>query len=560
MKLNDSPKSTSQSHLNSVSADSPEATLGERQQSDLQPHTGGDLAKIEATPIPTPDAHPADPVEPTESKRPGLKKKYIFGAIAIGVLSLVGVSGLRWWSFANSHEETDNATITGNIYPISTRINGTVENVFVKENQQVQTGQALLKLDPRDAQAKIDRATAALETAKRQAAVIQTNIQLATQNAQASNTQAQGGISNSSAGISSAQAAVTEAQSGIPTAVAAVTQAKSGIVAANAVVAESQAAIPAAQAALAEAKSGVPAAQAQVAQFDATLIKTKADYLRYQKLVQSGAGTQQQLDTARATYQETIAKRSAAVQGIQQAKAKVAQAQEQIVAAKARLAQAQEGINKAKTQLTQAQAGVTRAKAQVAQAQDGVNRAKAQMTTSQGSVQQAKAVGVQTEVSKSQYQAALATVAQAQADLKEARLQLSYTNIVASSSGRVGNKRVQIGQQTQAGTPLMAIVDNNVWAIANFKETQLAKMHPGQAVEIKIDSFPKHPFIGKLESLSPASGAKFSLLPPDNATGNFTKVVQRIGVKVLFDPQSIKDYESRIAPGMSATVTVETEK
>jgi membrane fusion protein (multidrug efflux system) len=84
-------------------------------------------------------------------------------------------------------------------------------------------------------------------------------------------------------------------------------------------------------------------------------------------------------------------------------------------------------------------------------------------------------------------------------------------------------------------------------------------MQPGQAVEIKVDAFPHHPFRGKVDSLSPASGAKFALLPPDNATGNFTKIVQRIPVKIVFDPESIRGYESRIAPGLSVIVTVDTE-
>jgi membrane fusion protein (multidrug efflux system) len=92
---------------------------------------------------------------------------------------------------------------------------------------------------------------------------------------------------------------------------------------------------------------------------------------------------------------------------------------------------------------------------------------------------------------------------------------------------------------------------------ANFKETQLNKMRPGQKVEIKLDSFPGKKFEGWVDSIAPASGSEFALLPPDNATGNFTKVVQRIPVKIVFDPQSIKGYESMITPGMSAVVTVD---
>jgi membrane fusion protein (multidrug efflux system) len=103
----------------------------------------------------------------------------------------------------------------------------------------------------------------------------------------------------------------------------------------------------------------------------------------------------------------------------------------------------------------------------------------------------------------------------------------------------------------------MAIVSNDLWVVANFKETQLANKKPGPKVEIKLDAFGCRKFEGHLDSFSPASGAQFSLLPPDNARGNFTKVVQRIPVKVVFDAESIKGYESRIAPGMSATVNVE---
>jgi membrane fusion protein (multidrug efflux system) len=100
-------------------------------------------------------------------------------------------------------------------------------------------------------------------------------------------------------------------------------------------------------------------------------------------------------------------------------------------------------------------------------------------------------------------------------------------------------------------------VQNDYWITANFKETQMRDVKPGQQVEIKLDAFPDHKFVGRVDSISPASGAQFALLPPDNATGNFTKVVQRIPVKITFDPKSIQGYESRITPGMSATVSVE---
>ena len=137
-------------------------------------------------------------------------------------------------------------------------------------------------------------------------------------------------------------------------------------------------------------------------------------------------------------------------------------------------------------------------------------------------------------------------------------LQLSYTIIKAPVSGRVGRKSVEAGQRVQIGQPLMAIVEDQPWVVANFKETQLAKMRAGQRVEVEIDTFPKHKFHGRVDSLAPGSGNEFALLPPDNATGNFTKIVQRIPVKIVLDHDSMRGYENLLSPGMSSVVTVTT--
>ncbi len=139
-----------------------------------------------------------------------------------------------------------------------------------------------------------------------------------------------------------------------------------------------------------------------------------------------------------------------------------------------------------------------------------------------------------------------------------AELQLSYTQITAPATGRIGHKSVETGQRVEPGQPLMAIVEENVWIVANFKETQLAKLHEQQPVEIVIDTLKGRKFTGHIESFSPASGAEFALLPPDNATGNFTKIVQRVPVKIVFDPASIRGCENKIVPGLSAVVSVIT--
>lgn len=413
------------------------------------------------------------PVQPSPKKKN--RKPLIFAVAGIAAIA-ASTFGYRYWSYASTHEETDNATVAGHIHQVSSRINGTVSDIEVNDNQLVQRGQLLLKLDPRDLQVKALQAQSALDAAQREANAAQTSITLAAQNAQAQTTQAQGNISDAQAGISAAQASVTEA------------------------------------------RAGIPAAQAAVAQANANLQRAQADYNRYQTLYSQGAIPRQQLDNARAAYEVALAQRNSAQQGVQQAQAKLAQAIQ------------------------------------------GVSSAQAKLAQSRGGLQQATATGVQTDVNRAQSEAARAGIAQAQASLKDAQLQLSYTNITAPSNGRVGRKSVEVGQRVQPGSPLLAIVEGDYWVTANFKETQLEDMKPGQEVEIKLDAFPHHTFTGRVDSISPASGSQFALLPPDNATGNFTKVVQRIPVKVTFDPQSIQGYESRITPGMSAVVSVEHEK
>jgi membrane fusion protein, multidrug efflux system len=151
-----------------------------------------------------------------------------------------------------------------------------------------------------------------------------------------------------------------------------------------------------------------------------------------------------------------------------------------------------------------------------------------------------------------QFNAALKVAA---AQLKDAQDQLAYTTIVAPADGRIGQKKVESGERITAGSALMAVVQD-VWVLANFKETQLGKMRVGQSATISIDAIPGKTFRGFVDSWSPGSGSVFALLPPDNATGNFTKIVQRVPVKIRFDQDSIRGYEQRIVPGLSCEPSV----
>jgi membrane fusion protein, multidrug efflux system len=163
----------------------------------------------------------------------------------------------------------------------------------------------------------------------------------------------------------------------------------------------------------------------------------------------------------------------------------------------------------------------------------------------------------QKEANRQQYKATLAAIAQKEAELKEAELKFSYTRISALVPGQVGNKSVRVGQQIEAGQTLMEVVQPNPWVIANFQETQLGKIQPGQKAEIKIAAFSNRKFLGKVDSLSPASFGRFAPVQLNNSTGNASNSVQRIPVKIMLDPESTKGFESRITPGMSADVKVE---
>jgi membrane fusion protein, multidrug efflux system len=152
---------------------------------------------------------------------------------------------------------------------------------------------------------------------------------------------------------------------------------------------------------------------------------------------------------------------------------------------------------------------------------------------------------------------AVAQLDRARAVARQAELNLSYTQITAPVDGTVGARSLRVGQYVQAGTQLMAVVPlDQVYVVANFKETQLTYVRNGQPVEIRIDSFRGTPLKGHVDSLSPASGLEFALLPPDNATGNFTKIVQRVPVKIVLDDRSLSGL---LRPGMSAEPVVDTK-
>jgi membrane fusion protein, multidrug efflux system len=257
---------------------------------------------------------------------------------------------------------------------------------------------------------------------------------------------------------------------------------------------------------------------------------------------------------------------------LDQAKADVAAAQADIDNVTATLQQQQAVISQARASVAVDQATLTfaeednaryealanRGSGSVQNAQQALSKRDTARATLDRDTAAVAAAEQQVGVLQAQLAKANATLQHDQAVEAQAQLNLGYTNIVAPINGVVGNRSLRIGEYVQAGTQLMAVVPlDAVYVVANFEETQLAAMHEGDPASIVVDTYSKKAVKGHIDSIAPASGQEFALLPPDNATGNFTKIVQRIPVKIAIDPDD--PLRGDLRPGMSVTATVDTK-
>lgn len=512
-----------------------------------------------------PDA-PADPV-PAEPAQPTKKKP--FGLIIGAVVLIAAIFGYRTWSFNQTHASTDDAAVASSVVQISSQVSGTVAQVLVKDNEVVKKGELLAVLDDRPFVASVQQAQANVDAAVAQAQSAGVSVQLISQTGAAQVQQAQGVVGQAVGGISSAQAVVAQAQAGISTAEAArttsianVSGAKSAVDAAIAARSRAATGIDSAIAAVSTANAQVSGAKAAVATAQASEDFAAQEDDRYASLLAQGVASAQVAQGKASAHRAAQAQLDAAKQAVAAAEAQVQQRQSEVQAARDQLTAADAAVASARAQVRVAQsqssattAGIRQAEALRAAATQAVAEARAKQMQAQGQLSQANTASAQVAQSKSEQTAALAKVAQAKAALASAKLQLTYTRIIAPLDGRVSKKSIDVGIQIQPGTPLMGIVDEgNVWIVANFKETQMPGLDAGRPTDVQIDGLPGVTFKGRVESVSAGTGSTFALLPPDNASGNFTKVVQRIPVKVVLDPGQ-KDLD-KLRVGMSAAATV----
>lgn len=465
----------------------------------------------------------------------------------IAALIIIGVFvvafGIRYWRYAATHESTDDAYLTADVTQISPQVSGTIKQVLVDDNREVKKGDLLVILDDATYRASLAQAQANLDAAVAQAKGAGVNVALTTETSSAQVLQAQGGLAQTESGIVGARADVTRATAAIITA-----QANKKSAAAN--VQTARASVDAATANKQKAMAMVKAAQAALDAAQADSDRLARDANRIAKLVAQGAVSDQAAD------QSASAARSS--------KALVAQRQADLNGARQQLGVADAAINQAKAQLdvareqeSAAQAGVEQAVAQQQVSKQNITSAEARRQQAMGQLYQAQSAPRQISLSRASQMQAIAKIEQARAALQSAKLQLAYTRIFAPVDGKISKKPVEEGALVQPGTPLMAIVGRRApWVVANFKETQLTDVRPGCRAIVKVDAFPGRKFKGHVDSIAAATGATFALLPPDNATGNFTKVVQRVPVKIMLDID--REDEQKLCAGLSVLVIIDT--
>lgn len=445
-----------------------------------------------ARPQTQPEAFAAAPPENETAGRPWLKP------LLIVVLIAAVAGGIAWRMWAAHFQSTDDAFIEAHIVQVSPRIEGHVARVFVEDNQMVKAGQPLAELDDRDLQMKVEEAAAGVEESRAALRRAEVNVELTSVTAHA-------GFAQATAGFTAAQAQVGSAQAQLST-----NQNRTG---------EAQATVQTAQANAEQARSNLKAAQADAARMGADAKRAAA--LFASKTI------------AREEYEH-------AVTAAQAANAKVGAAQDQLNATLA-------GIN-------QAQAAQKASQSTVEQFRSQVGAAEAALHESQARVQSANVAEQEVAAAQAQLETAQADLKSAEARLEQAKLDLSYAKITAPADGQVTRRSVEAGNFVQPGQALLALVTSDKWVVANFKETQLRNMRPGQEADIKVDSYRGNKLAARVDSIQSGTGSRFSLLPAENATGNFVKVVQRVPVKLTFtEPPPANAF---LAPGGSVEARV----
>ena len=442
---------------------------------------------------------------------------YVVGGIVLAVL----FGGLIYWIYSRQFVTTDDAFVEGNIVQITPKISAHITKIHVKDNQFVKKGDLLVELDPSEFDAKILQAKAQLLAAQAEKTKAAANAALTKKTAKADLNEALSNYDTSKTTINQAKISTNSKENSI-------LQAQNQVRTAEATHRQILSQIPAAEALLAQARSELPNAKTK-------LEVARNEFERNQSLFTAGDVSKQELDRSKADLSEAESRHQFAAK--------------QIEITQAQLNSLRKQVDVAASKINENKIAVRNAENDLQQSQSQIQTASSQSNESFGRVQQAQSVPEKVAVEESEIASAEAQIAQAEAALKQAELELSYTKLFAPEDGFVAQKTALEGQLVQAEQALMAISQPEIWVTANFKETQISNITVGQQVLVYVDAFPNMIFNGTVDSFQAGTGSRFSVLPAENASGNFVKVVQRIPVRIRFD--ETPDRLKLLVPGMS---------
>jgi membrane fusion protein, multidrug efflux system len=404
------------------------------------------------------------------------------GLVAFGIL---GWGGWAWYR-SGAEVSTDDAYVEGTISPVSAKVAGHIVEQLVRDNQAVRANEVLLRVDPRDYEAKRDQARAAVAVANANVRAASAELPLARETTRSQVDEVRAALEGSRVGVRSSESAVDEAR-----------------------------------ARLESKRAATAASRADVVAAESAQRKATRDLERMQALMKNDYVSRREHDDAMAALESADAA---------------------LESARRRLSSIEKDVQQSEAEVASRVLAIEQSRQRVAEVRGTLARAESQQQT--------------VSVKIAELARAEAQLRATQADLAVAELNLEHCVVRAPIDGVVSKRSVEVGQIVQPGQPLLALVPlNDVWVIANFKETQLARIRPGQRAEIRVDSVPGVAFGGVVNSISAGTGSRFSLLPPENATGNWVKVVQRVPVKIVLEHNAGGEPQA-LRAGMSAVVTV----
>ena len=528
-----------------------------------------EVGKEEGKDAPKEDKKPDD----DQKKPPSPLKKLIIGTAIAAVLIVGLIWGLSIYHYGQNHESTDDAYVAGNLINVSPIISGTLSKLLVDEGDKIKKNAVIARLEDSGPLALLAQAQAAYQAAESQLPQAQSSLRYQQQATDASIRKAQAELASQQAKTSGAQQQVTLSRN---TTFNQVKQAQSQIVQAQAQAAQAEAQVQTAQAALSAQQQAVQTAQwaadaatANIGVARANTIRFQRDEARYAKLVQQEAVTPQQYDAARAAADSAQSQLDTSTYQAAQAKSQVSQTRAGVSQARSQVEAARRAAAAAHKQVDVASAGLGIAEAngsQVGIQQANVANNQGQNAGALADLATAQAGRTNIQLRENQILTARAGVLQAKAALQSAQVTENDTFIYAPSDGTVVKKAANVGDALTPGQAILTVTQGDyVYVTANYKETQLRLVKPNQPAEVEVDSFPGLVFKGHVKSINETTGATQALLPPDNATGNFTKVVQRIPVRIELD--AAKDGDDKkfarsaeilaLRQGMSVNATID---